>query len=138
MKKALYASLHDVKRQNSDPNDQGSAGKEAEPGCSYVKSHSVETTPKAKRTRSVSVEKIVQKPVGLETRRHSYGSSIRQKVRKKVKSEERELRRRTRLSNTSTDIHKPIKTECQISTSSVTDETSKDSVNSSGSQETKR
>ena len=133
LKKALYASLQEVKRQSSDPGEQSSEVKEIKPDLKETR-RSRETTPQSQKTRSVSTERSIQKPQGVEIRRHSSGSmpATTNKKNGKSISEERELRSRTRL--TIPGISRPIKLEPQLN--SLTDDTSKDSVNSSTSNST--
>jgi hypothetical protein len=134
LKKALYASLQEVKRQSSDPGEQSSEVKEIKTTSLKETRKSREATPQYQKTRSVSTERSTQKPQGVEIRRHSSGS-IPAATNKKTgnsMSEERELRSRSRL--TIPGISRPIKLEPQLN--SLTDDTSKDSVNSSTSNST--
>ena len=134
LKKALYASLQEVKRQSSDPGEQSSEVKEIKTTSLKEIRKSREATPQYQKTRSVSTERSTQKPQGVEIRRHSSGSipAATNKKNGNSMSEERELRSRTRL--TIPGIGRPIKLEPQLN--SLTDDTSKDSVNSSTSNST--
>lgn len=141
LKKALYASLQEVKRPTSDPCEQSSEVKEIKTTGLKETRKSRETTPQCQKTRSVSTERSSQKPQGVEIRRHSSASMTAANNKKNGKSisEERELRSRARLTIPGIGS-RPIKLEPQLNSS--TDDTSKDSVNSSisnsTSQENKR
>lgn len=125
LKKALYASLHPVKRQTSDPEDHNSVGK-----VSKIKDtrKGRVNAPEYKKTRSYYVEEVIQKPQSIETR---HSSAHNQTVIGR-KSEERELRSRSR----NIEVNQHIKVETHLT--SQIDETSKDGVKSTASPETKR
>lgn len=128
LKKALYASLHPVKKQTSDHVEHNSGGKEAKIINKETRKGRV-NIPQYKKTRSYYVEEVIQKPQSVETR---LSSAHNQKEIGRRKSEERELRSRSR----NMEVNQQFKVETHLTT--LLDETSKDAVKSTANPETKR